>query len=101
MGVDEVVVRPVALTVRDPIKVEITNRNDRAALLAVEDVAIDIEGVGERIEPEVCWSARNVGDTTAGSTMRMLSSVPVCVARTARSGVLLALYSDTFALFSA
>ena len=53
MGVDKVIVRPVPLRGWHAIQVQLAHRRNRTALLAVEDVAVNVEHIGERVERKV------------------------------------------------
>ena len=74
MGVDDVVVDPVALLGRQALEVELADRDDRVPPLAVDGVAVDVERVGEVVEDRICCSlleGRRL--TIAGSSSRMLA----------------------------
>ena len=49
MGVDGVVVEPVALVVGQALEVDLADRHNGVAGLLVDRVAVDVEGVGERV----------------------------------------------------
>ncbi|CAB4755887.1 unannotated protein [freshwater metagenome] len=49
MGEDGAVIRPVALALRDACEVDLAHRHDRASLVSVDLIAIDIELVVERV----------------------------------------------------